>query len=125
MAVLLLDQNIPYPVLSWLRSRMKDCEVHHCSDLGLGTADDMIVFDRAQELGATIITYDEDFADQRFHPVGTHHGVIRLRVEPTTDEVTVDALERLFARHHVDEIAGKLVIVEETRIRVIAKQRSS
>ena len=36
------------------------------------------MFSTAQEQHAIIITYDEDFADQRVYPVGTHAGVIRL-----------------------------------------------
>jgi hypothetical protein len=56
---------------------------------------DREVFDWAQARQAIIIIFDEDFADQRSFPVGGHHGVVRLRVWPTTIEETQDALERL------------------------------
>jgi hypothetical protein len=76
------------------------------------------VFEQAQNLRAAIITYDEDFADQRLFPVGQHHGVIRLRVEPTTDEVTIAALDR-FSAYAPEQLRGKLVIVDEWRIRIV------
>lgn len=35
-----------------------------------------------------VVTFDEDFADARMFPTGSHPGVIRLRVWPTTIETT-------------------------------------
>ena len=117
--LLLLDQNIPRPVKSWLEAKLTGYVVHHASDIGLGRAMDAVVFERAQKLKAEIITYDEDFADQRIFPVGSHFGVIRLKVEPTTDEVTIAALDRLFSSYTPEQLIGKLVIVEEWRIRIV------
>jgi predicted nuclease of predicted toxin-antitoxin system len=50
------------------------------------------IFEWAQEKGAIILTFDEDFADARMYPVGSHAGVIRLRVWPTTIEQVEYAL---------------------------------
>ena len=68
----LLDQNIPYLVTDWLRKLRPNWSVHHASEVGLGGMKDQQVFDWAQAKQALIITYDEDFADQRLFPVGTH-----------------------------------------------------
>jgi predicted nuclease of predicted toxin-antitoxin system len=76
------------------------------------------VFAWAQEQGAILITYDADFADQRAFSLGTHHGIIRLRVRPTTIEETEAALLRLLADVPVSELPGALVIVDQEQIRV-------
>jgi hypothetical protein len=62
--------------------------------------------------------YDEDFADARMFPVGSHCGVIRLRVWPTTIEKTESALQRVINELEEDDLRGSLVIVDEARIRI-------
>lgn len=64
------------------------------------------------------MTLDEDFADQRSFPVGTHAGIVRLRTWPTTVEETSAALERLLAVTRDEELRGALVIMDRQRIRV-------
>jgi hypothetical protein len=65
-----------------------------------------------------IITFDEDFADQRTFPIGFHAGIIRLRVWPTTIEETQDALERLLVEVPDAELVRALVIIDREAIRV-------
>jgi predicted nuclease of predicted toxin-antitoxin system len=65
-----------------------------------------------------IVTFDEDFADQRSFPIYRHHGIIRLRVWPTTVEETQSALTRLLEEVTDSELSGALVIVGRRRIRV-------
>ena len=114
----LLDQNVPRPVMKWLQRLRPSWTVHHASDVGLEGKDDREVFEWAQDHQAIIITFDEDFADQRSFPVGEHHGVIRLRVWPTTIEETQIALGRLLSEVRDEELMGALVIIDRTRIRV-------
>src|SRR3954471_9647071 len=94
---LLLDQNIPRPVTDWLRDQRPAWTIFHAAEVGLGNRSDPEVFAWAQERQAIVVTYDADFADQRAFPLGTHHGIIRLRVRPTTVEETQAALLRLLA----------------------------
>ena len=77
----------------------------------------------AQERRSLIVTFDEDFADRRSFPVGSHHGVIRLHVWPTTVEETQSALERLLGEVADEELRGALVIVDRHRIRVRRARR--
>jgi predicted nuclease of predicted toxin-antitoxin system len=79
---------------------------------------DREIFEWAQVERAIIITFDDDFADQRSFPVGKHHGVVRLRVWPTTIEETEAALERLLNSVSEAELRGALVIIGRTRIRI-------
>jgi len=72
----------------------------------------------AQKKSAIIVTYDEDFADSRFYPLGHHHGIIRLRVWPTTIEQTQNAIERLITDLPPTRWHGCLIIIDNNKIRV-------
>lgn len=114
----LLDQNVPRAIAAWLRARRPQWMVFHASDVGLSGQHDETLFAWAQQRGALIITFDEDFADQRAFPLGSHSGIIRLRVWPTTIEETQRALDRLLAEVPDVEISRSLVIIDREAIRV-------
>jgi hypothetical protein len=73
--------------------------------------------------GALIVSFDEDFADGRSFPARDHHGIVRLRVWPTTIEETEQALARLFSEVSADELTGSLVIVDRSKIRVRSRPK--
>ena len=114
----LLDQNVPRAIASWLQQTKPSWDVHHAAAVGLAGKSDQEVFQWAQSRDAVIITFDEDFADRRSFPVGEHHGIVRLRVWPTTVEETQAALSRLLAEIEEGELSGALVIIDRNRIRV-------
>jgi len=99
--------------------------IHHAATVGLSGKSDPEIYQWAQSKRAIIITFDEDFADQRSFPVGAHHGIIRLRVWPTTIEETQNALERLLLEISDQELSGALIIIDRTRIRVRPGKPSS
>jgi predicted nuclease of predicted toxin-antitoxin system len=90
--------------------------------VGLAGRSDSEVFRWAQASGAIVITYDEDFADARLFPLGSHHGIARLRVWPTTAEMTQTALERLLTQVPEVDIIDNLVIVDANKIRLRRKR---
>ncbi|HXG35199.1 MAG TPA: DUF5615 family PIN-like protein [Bryobacteraceae bacterium] len=114
----LLDQNVPRLVGQFLRLRRPEWRVLHASEVGLAGAADERIFQWAQQERAIVITFDEDFADARMYPLGSHAGVIRLRVWPTTVEQTQQALERLLENVADEDLPGSLVIIDRERIRV-------
>lgn len=116
----LLDQNVPRPITTWLRRLKPEWEVSHAAEVGLAGVNDRSVFEWAQERRAVIVTFDEDFADSRSFRVERHHGIVRLRVWPTTIEETQRALERLLIELSDAELAGALVIIDRSHIRVRA-----
>ncbi len=69
-------------------------------------------------MGAIVVTFDEDFADTRMFPIGSHAGVVRLRVWPTTVEQAVAALARLLEVVPDDQLPNSLIIIDNHRIRV-------
>ena len=120
---ILLDQNVPKDVTMWLRENRPTWEVAHTSDVHLDGSPDSEVFSWAQENGYLIVTFDVHFADQRSFPVGNHHGIIRLRVWPTTVEEVVRALGRLLDEVTDQELRGALVIVGRNNIRIRSSGR--
>ncbi len=114
----LLDQNVPRAITPWLRTRRPQWTVFHTADVGLSGQPDEILFAWVQKRGALIITFDEDFADQRAFPLGAHSGIIRLHVWPTTIEETQLALDRLLTEVPDEELARALVIIDREAIRV-------
>jgi predicted nuclease of predicted toxin-antitoxin system len=115
---ILLDQNIPQAVLGWLQGKLPGWEIWHVNALGLQGRTDEFLYLWAQENGAIIVTYDEDFADSRFYPLGHHHRIIRLRVWPTTIEQTQNALQRLTAALSPSDWSDCLIIIDNEKIRV-------
>ena len=95
---ILLDQNVPQAVVSWLKLLKPTWAVFHTGDVGLSGKADEEVFVWAQQQSAVVVTFDEDFADGRSFPAQRHHGIVRLRVWPTTIEETEQALGRLLTR---------------------------
>ena len=115
---ILFDQNIPPSVCEFVRKRKPHWEVRHVNDVGLQGAADDTIFNWAQSDLSIVITFDEDFADARMYPAGSHAGVVRLRVWPTTIENTEAALARLFDSVAEEDLQGSLVIVDAVKIRV-------
>jgi len=68
---ILLDQNVPQALSEWLEEKLPGWEIQHVNELGFQGKTDEFLFLWAQENGAIIVTYDEDFADSRFYPFGT------------------------------------------------------
>jgi predicted nuclease of predicted toxin-antitoxin system len=114
----LLDQNVPRSICQWLRQEHPSWRVWHAVEVGLAGKSDRQVYEWAQAAQALIVTFDEDVADQRAFPVGQHYGVVRLRVWPTTIEMTQFALGRLFEEFTEAELRGGLAIVDRTHIRM-------
>ncbi len=114
----LLDENVSPAIAGFLRGKRADWNVLHVYDLDLGGSSDSALFERAQQLRAVVITFDEDFADTRMYPAGTHAGVIRLRLWPTTNEEVENALGRLLESTPDEWISGSLIVIDRQRIRI-------
>jgi len=115
---ILLDQNIPQEIAPWLSMRRSHWIIHHVNDLGFMGKPDDFLYHWAQQHRAIIVTYDEDFADARMYPLGQHHGIIRLRVWPTTVEQTRSALNRLLQMVTDSDLVGNLIIIDNKKIRI-------
>lgn len=115
---ILLDQNVPYAVAAWLRQRRPLWLIQHVKDLGFEGQTDEFLYQWAQQEKAIVVTFDEDFSDSRFYPLGKHCGIIRLRVWPTTIEKTIEALDSLLRQLPEEEWIGSLIIIDNQKTRV-------
>ena len=88
-------------------------------DVGLRGHSDPEVFDYAQVHGRTLITADKGFANVLAFPLGSHSGIIILRLpnELSTDTVN-EELRRALADLAGEDLRGLLVIVESGRTRI-------
>lgn len=115
---ILLDENIPQSVAAWLRNEARQLDVIHVYEVGLKSAADSKIFKWAQENKATIVTFDEDFADRRFLKDSAHFGIVRLRVWPSTVEKVEMALRSFLKIATPSEVHGMLLVVDENKIRM-------
>ena len=113
-----LDENIPPAIAIYLSRKRPDWTVRHVRDIGLRGASGKAVFDWAQKNESIVITFDEDFAEAKMFPAGTHAGVIRLRVWPTTVEAAEAGLNRMLDTIEDSALTGSLVIIDRARARV-------
>lgn len=115
---ILLDQNVPMAVSVWLKEYCPHWLVYHVNDLGFQGKPDSFLYKWVQEHFAIVTTFDEDFADSRMYPLGKHHGVIRLRVWPTTIEKIKEAITRLLMQVQEQDLSNCLIIIDNHKIRV-------
>jgi predicted nuclease of predicted toxin-antitoxin system len=113
----LLDQMFDRIVRDTLRERGYD--VLAVSEIGMATADDAEIMEWATANNRTVITLDDHFGDWAVLPLSRHAGVIRLKVNPTTTENTLNLLLPFLKSHHDRDFRNSLAIVRSTGIRWI------
>src|ERR1700730_10921816 len=78
MAPSIVDEDLPESLCQLLRDRGHSAV--GIREGGLQGSSDRRVFDYAQALSAIILTEDLDFADTLTFPLGTHFGIVVLRI---------------------------------------------
>lgn len=112
----LLDQNLSPETTAFVRRLGYDAvDVRELEMVG---AEDARIMERAQVDGRVVITFNGDFADISEFPLGTHYGVIRLRIFPQTFEILHPILERQLAELEKVNVEGCLVIIDNWRVRI-------
>lgn len=112
----ILDANIPYSAKRIFRKPLK---VVHVRDLGLADAADHDIIQRALREGAVLVTRDLDFANTILHPIGTHAGVIVLRVPPHFIAGSINqVLQHFLAVADINSLVDAVTIVEPGRYRM-------
>jgi len=106
---LLLDENLSPNTTSFLRNLAHD--VVDVKELSLSGASDLEVLTKARQEKQIVITFNSDFADVRDVALGTHPGVIRLKIVPQTLEILHPILESKLTMLEKENIEGCLVIM--------------
>lgn len=85
---------------------------------GLAGTDDATVRQAAIESRRVLITLDGDFANVLRFPPSFTPGVLRLRLHPPTEGAIATAPEFAITRLSDMRLDGKLVVVDERKIRI-------
>lgn len=113
----LLDANIPYSAKHHLT--IIGQAVQHVRDIGLESADDIIILEAAKQRQAVLITRDLDFSNIIQFPPQSHSGILVLRLSPTA--VAADIIRAILHTVQtidVHELQGVLAVTDGQRIRI-------
>jgi predicted nuclease of predicted toxin-antitoxin system len=73
----LLDENVSYRVASHLKAAGHDAV--HVSEIGLTSADDLVVLARARDEGRVLVSGDHDFVQMLFASGATYPSLVLVR----------------------------------------------
>ena len=110
----LLDQDVYAVTLHYLKGLGHDAIP--VAQIGLATASDIDLLNRAHELERIFVTRDRDFGGLVFLS-GLGAGVVYLRVLPSTQRAVHQELERVIDSYSEEELKGAFVVVEPGRHR--------
>jgi predicted nuclease of predicted toxin-antitoxin system len=110
----LLDQDVYVSTLKFLQRLGHD--VLPVAQLGLATADNEVLLQRAHSEGRIFVTRDRDFGNLVF--VKAHNtGVLYLRIRPTSEVAVHRQLEEVLNRYSEDELRRAFLVVEPSGFR--------
>jgi predicted nuclease of predicted toxin-antitoxin system len=112
----LVDENVATSVAPLLRSRGHDVKI--VQQAGLTGAEDDVLIQLALDEERVIVTHDKDFGAILRYPLKQHGGVILLRLRRPTPQNATRAVERVLATVPEERVMGRVVVVEDARIRV-------
>ena len=113
----LIDANMPRSIIALVTNLGH--EVEFARDVGLAAAPDHEIAARAQATGAPLLTRDLDFADVRRYPPSLYPGIVVLRLSDGVIAKDIVGVTERFLRDatFVGNLAGRLAIVEQDRVR--------
>lgn len=111
-----LDENLPRRASEVLRAAGH--EAAHLLDQTAAGAKDPLVAQLAQNESRALITLDLGFADIGTYPPGNYSGIVVLRPRGSSANEVIRLLTRVARTVQSEQLAGRLWIVDERRIRV-------
>jgi predicted nuclease of predicted toxin-antitoxin system len=109
----LVDECTGPKVATWLRSQGH--EIFSVFDEGRGVEDDEVI-QKAYAEDWILITNDKDFGEKVYRERRPHRGVIFMRLADERAANKIEVLRRLLEGYS-DRLAGKFVVVTDTRVR--------
>jgi predicted nuclease of predicted toxin-antitoxin system len=110
------DENLPQSVVKLLRDAGHD--VHTMVDENLSGSTDAILLSAATRENRALITLDKDSADIRAYPPSDYSGIVVLRARDSTIARLRALTTRVIPLLSTGDLAGRLWIVDDRRIRV-------
>jgi len=111
-----IDENLPVETATLLADAGHDAVT--VLDQQMGGEGDPIVAAACRSEGRVIVTLNLDFADIRRYRPADYAGLVVLRLARLDKAKVVAAIERLLPVLHEEPLAGKLWIVDESRVRI-------
>ncbi len=105
----LLDENQHAKLVPFLSS------IGHDARFGEKRLPDDEVCQLAKSEDRIVITYDKEYADTKKFPMGSHCGIILLRINPLFLSLIKERLTALFAQWTEKKLRGATVAVFEDR----------
>ncbi|PNW38160.1 UNVERIFIED_CONTAM: hypothetical protein BEN50_15810 [Euhalothece sp. KZN 001] len=113
---LLLDQGLPRSASTLLSA--KGIDTIHVGEIGLSSAQDREILEKAGENGYVVVTLDADFHTLLAFTEEVYPSVIRIRIEGLRAEALTNLLVNTITECEQDLIEGSAVIIEPHRIRL-------
>ena len=110
-----VDENLPLEVTELLRSRGHDATSVEEQNLG-GVKDERLAMVCRQE-SRVLVTLDLDFADIRTYRPEDYPGIVVIRLGRQDRDALLGATERLIAVMAELSPEGRLLIIEDRRVR--------
>lgn len=122
---LLLDQGLPRSSVP--RLVPAGFEAVHVGDVGLATADDVVILAHARDPGQVVVTLDADFHAHLARSGADAPSVVRLRVEGLRADATAALLTRVLGACREALAAGAVVTanLDQARVRRLPLERPS
>ena len=113
----LIDANLPRSIIDLIVRLGHDPEF--ARDIGLAAAPDSAIAARAQTTHSALLTRDLDFADMRNYPPEYYFGIVVFRFAEDATAKDIVRVAEVFLREpaFVNELSGRLAIVEADRVR--------
>jgi len=111
----LLDQNVYYKTALFLKNLGHD--VVRVAEIGLESAPDGELLEKAREFDRIFVTRDKDFGNLVFLK-GIKTGVILLRLNPSDLEQVHRMLEKALKSLSEEEIKASFLVIDHNKYRV-------
>jgi len=115
MIKFLADENLYTPMVEALRGLGYD--VLDAKEGLVGSPDDSL-YVLAKRKKRILVTMDLDFSNILLYPLHNHYGIIVLRLPDLSITKATEIFEKRLKRVNLDDIKGKVVIIEPNRVRL-------
>jgi len=112
----IVDEDLPIALAEMLKQKGHWAE--HVSQAKLRGADDLTVFKYAQLRKATLVTADKGFSDIRRFPIGSHYGIIVLRLKRRKRDEILQRFCQVLSQVARCFLQGRLIVVTDSKIRI-------
>ena len=116
----LIDRCVGRRLANWLRTQGHDVVELSTKEPDPG---DRAILTRAESEKRILVTMDKDFGRFVFAEAATHVGLVRLPDVPAVRRM--DLFSIILERHQADLAAGKIVTVQEGRVRISTSPKVS